>query len=140
MVVSDRLTFLAKYREFHGMSTSGNLRYVLSLVQVAQSFALIFVNICAFFRNAAASLHSLVKFKVAPKYFWITLLIDALPFLAENVTETINSETSVFFSSEQTYDLMGCLHELQNEKESLPAKQKNLVLEYELELRRRLGR
>ena len=26
MVVSDRLTFLAKYREFHGMATAGNLR------------------------------------------------------------------------------------------------------------------
>ena len=66
-------------------------------------------------------------------------MIDALPFLAENVTETINSETSVFFSSEQTYDLMACLHELQSEKESLKPKVKNLLEEYEIELRRRLS-
>ena len=26
MVVSDRLTFLAKYREFHSLATSGNLK------------------------------------------------------------------------------------------------------------------
>ena len=66
-------------------------------------------------------------------------MIDALPFLAENVTETINSETSVFFSSEQTYDLMGCLQELQSEKETLPSKQQNILKEYEIELRRRLS-
>jgi len=114
MVVSDRLTFLAKYREFHSLATSGNLK------------------------KAAASLHSLVWSKSAPKYFWITLLIDALPFLADNVTQTIQESAGVFFSSEQTYELMQCLHELQNDTE-LPVKQKNLLEEYEMELRRRLA-
>ena len=54
--------------------------------------------------------------------FWITLLIDALPFLADNVTQTIQESAGVFFSSEQTYELMQCLHELQNDTE-LPVKQ-----------------
>ena len=67
-------------------------------------------------------MHSLVWSKSAPKYFWITLLIDALPFLADNVTQTIQESSGVFFSSEQTYELMQCLHELQNDTE-LPAKQ-----------------
>ena len=75
-----------------------------------------------YFRKAAASLHSLVWSKSAPKYFWITLLIDALPFLADNVTQTIQESAGVFFSSEQTYELMQCLHELQNDSE-LPVKQ-----------------
>ena len=75
---------------------------------------------------------------MAPKYFWITLLIDALPFLADNVSETIHDSPGVYFSSEQTYELMQCLHDLQNEKE-LPAKQKLLLEQYEVELRRRFA-
>jgi len=117
MVVSDRLTFLAKYREFH--SLAGNGDYTI----------------------AAALLHSLLWSRLAPKYFWVTLLKDTLPFLAESVSECINDENGrkAFFSSEQTYELIHCLHELKEEIEELPTKQKNLLVEHEAELRRKLA-
>ena len=117
MVVSDRLTFLAKYREFH--SLAGNGDYTI----------------------AAALLHSLLWSRLAPKYFWVTLLKDTLPFLAESVSECINDESGrkAFFSSEQTYELIHCLHELKEEIEELPTKQKNLLVEHEAELRRKLA-
>ena len=57
IVVSDRLTFLAKYREFHKLVDSSD------------------------FAAAASLLHSLLWSKLAPRYFWVTLLIDCLPFL-----------------------------------------------------------
>ena len=57
IIVSDRLTFLGKYREFH------------RLVSDSQ------------FSEAASLLHSLLWSKLAPKYFWVTLLIDCIPFL-----------------------------------------------------------
>ena len=44
-----------------------------------------------------------------------------------------------FLSSEQTYELIHCLHELNENLEELPAKQKNLLLENEAELRRKLA-
>ena len=117
MVVSDRLTFLAKYREFH--SLAGNGDYTI----------------------AAALLHSLLWSRLAPKYFWVTLLKDTLPFLAESVSECINDENGrkAFFSSEQTYELIHCLHELKEELDELPTKQKNLLIEHEAELRRKLA-
>merc|ERR1712179_685438 len=96
IIVSDRLTFLGKYREFH------------KLVAEAE------------FSQAATLLHSLLWSRLAPKYFWVTLLIDALPFLdnasegmSEDMynTESQNGESieKVFFSSSQTYELMHCL-------------------------------
>lgn len=57
MILSDRLTFLAKYREFHKLCQQGD------------------------FPGAANLLHSLLWSRLAPKYFWVTLLLDALPFL-----------------------------------------------------------
>ena len=116
MVVSDRLTFLAKYREFHSLTAN-------------QDFA-----------SAAALLHSLLWSRLAPKYFWVTLLIDTLPFLAESVSEGINEEgKNAFFSSEQTYELMHCLHELEDEQNDLPGKQKALLQDHDKELRRKLA-
>ncbi|XP_071948764.1 nuclear pore complex protein Nup85-like [Antedon mediterranea] len=57
MLLSDRLTFLGKYREFHRLYESGN------------------------FREGASLLLSLLSAKLAPKKFWLTLLTDALPLL-----------------------------------------------------------
>merc|ERR1711893_162331 len=59
MVVSERLTFLAKYREFHRLQSQYE------------------------FKAAACLLHSLLWSRLAPKYFWVTLLIDTMPFLAD---------------------------------------------------------
>ena len=126
MVVSERLTFLAKYREFHRLINNAD------------------------FSNAATLLHSLLWSRLAPKYFWVTLLIDALPFLdnasegmSEDMynTESQNGESieKVFFSSSQTYELMHCLQELCLETE-LPIKQKLLLEEHETRIRRKLAR
>ena len=101
IVVSDRLTFLGKYREFH------------KLVEESE------------FAEAATLLHSLLWSKLAPKYFWVTLLIDCIPFLT--------AET-VLFSSEQTYELLQCLQELATDT-SLPNKQQLLLEEHEQRLR-----
>ncbi|KAK7073302.1 Nucleoporin nup85 [Halocaridina rubra] len=79
MLLSDTLTFLGKYREFHTMYQDGN------------------------FKNAASLLVSLISSKLAPEYFWPILLLDALPLL--------NSEEP-FISSEETYELMYCMHNL----------------------------
>ena len=54
IVVSDQLTFLGKYREFH------------KLVEESE------------FGEAATLLHSLLWSKLAPKYFLVTLLIHHL--------------------------------------------------------------
>ena len=78
IIVSDRLTFLGKYREFH------------RLVSDSQ------------FAAAASLLHSLLWSKLAPKYFWVTLLIDCIPFLTAD---------QVLFSSAQTYELLECLQD-----------------------------
>ncbi|XP_071390623.1 nuclear pore complex protein Nup85 isoform X1 [Centroberyx affinis] len=59
MLLSDRLTFLGKYREFHKMY--GEKR----------------------FTEAAKLLLSLMTAKIAPRSFWMTLLTDALPLLEQ---------------------------------------------------------
>uniref|UniRef100_A0A669DM22 Nuclear pore complex protein Nup85 n=1 Tax=Oreochromis niloticus TaxID=8128 RepID=A0A669DM22_ORENI len=59
MLLSDRLTFLGKYREFHKLY--GEKR----------------------FREAAKLLLSLMTAKIAPQSFWMTLLTDALPLLEQ---------------------------------------------------------
>ncbi|XP_076121295.1 nuclear pore complex protein Nup85 [Alosa pseudoharengus] len=59
MLLSDRLTFLGKYREFHRLY--GEKR----------------------FTEAAKLLLSLMTAKIAPHSFWMTLLIDALPLLEQ---------------------------------------------------------
>ena len=106
IIVSDRLTFLGKYREFH------------RLVSDSQ------------FSEAASLLHSLLWSKLAPKYFWVTLLIDCIPFLTAD---------QVLFSSVQTYELMECLQELGRDT-SLPTKQSLLLEEHEMRLRLALAK
>ncbi|KAK1162329.1 nuclear pore complex protein Nup85-like [Acipenser oxyrinchus oxyrinchus] len=59
MLLSDRLTFLGKYREFHKMY--GEKR----------------------FAEAAKLLLSLMTARIAPHNFWMTLLTDALPLLEQ---------------------------------------------------------
>ncbi|XP_077388319.1 nuclear pore complex protein Nup85 [Festucalex cinctus] len=57
MLLSDRLTFLGKYREFHRLYEEKH------------------------FVEAAKLLLSLMTAKIAPRSFWMTLLTDALPLL-----------------------------------------------------------
>ncbi|XP_076043052.1 nuclear pore complex protein Nup75 [Oratosquilla oratoria] len=57
MLLSDALTFLGKYREFHMLYQDGN------------------------FKAASELLISLISSKLAPEYFWPVLLVDALPLL-----------------------------------------------------------
>uniref|UniRef100_A0A3B3QM11 Nuclear pore complex protein Nup85 n=1 Tax=Paramormyrops kingsleyae TaxID=1676925 RepID=A0A3B3QM11_9TELE len=59
MLLSDRLTFLGKYREFHKLY--GEKR----------------------FAEGARLLLSLMTAKIAPRNFWMTLLTDALPLLEQ---------------------------------------------------------
>ena len=106
IIVSDRLTFLGKYREFH------------KLVSDAE------------FSQAATLLHSLLWSKLAPKYFWVTLLIDCIPFLTAD---------QVLFSSTQTYELLECLQDLARDT-SLPTKQQLLLEEHEMRLRLALAK
>ena len=128
MVVSERLTFLAKYREFHRLFNNAD------------------------FTSAATLLHSLLWSRLAPKYFWVTLLIDALPFMDNNQGQVLGDDSiynvgdenedvkqPIFFSSSQTYELMHCLQELSLETE-LPIKQKLLLEEYETRIRMKFAR
>uniref|UniRef100_A0AAR2LGG2 Nuclear pore complex protein Nup85 n=1 Tax=Pygocentrus nattereri TaxID=42514 RepID=A0AAR2LGG2_PYGNA len=64
MLLSDRLTFLGKYREFHRLY--GEMR----------------------FTEAAKLLLSLMTAKIAPRSFWMTLLTDALPLLEQKEVNT----------------------------------------------------
>jgi nuclear pore complex protein Nup85 len=106
IIVSDRLTFLGKYREFCRMRD--DCEYV----------------------NAADLLHSLLWSRLAPKYFWVTLLIDSIPFLTAD---------QVLFSSVRSYQLLQCLQELV-EDPSLPEKQKVLLEEEEKGIRLALAK
>ncbi|XP_077315462.1 nuclear pore complex protein Nup85 [Lithobates pipiens] len=78
MLLSDRLTFLGKYREFHRLYNEQE------------------------FHEAARLLLSLMTARIAPGYFWFSLLLDSLPLLEQQ---------QVIFSSEQTYQLMQCLED-----------------------------
>lgn len=59
MLLSDRLTFLGKYQEFHRMYNDQQ------------------------FDEAACLLLSLMTARIAPCSFWLTLLLDALPLLEQ---------------------------------------------------------
>lgn len=59
MLLSDRLTFLGKYREFHKLYEEKR------------------------YSEAAKLLLSLMTAKIAPRSFWMTLLTDALPMLEQ---------------------------------------------------------
>ncbi|XP_059509765.1 nuclear pore complex protein Nup85 isoform X5 [Stegostoma tigrinum] len=79
MLLSDRLTFLGKYCEFHKLY--GEMQ----------------------FAKAANLLLSLMTARIAPRSFWMTLLLDALPLMEQK---------EVIFSTEQTYALMHCLEDV----------------------------
>ncbi|KAM5126398.1 nuclear pore complex protein Nup85-like, partial [Mantella aurantiaca] len=78
MLLSDRLTFLGKYREFHRLYNDRK------------------------FHEAAGLLLSLLTARIAPDYFYFSLLLDSLPLLEQQ---------QVIFSSDQTYRLMQCLED-----------------------------
>jgi nuclear pore complex protein Nup85 len=79
MALSDKLAFLGKYREFHQLYENSE------------------------FGNAGQLLLSLLTAKLAPKRFWLMLLMDALPLL---------ESSEVIFSVDDTYELLHCLEEL----------------------------
>jgi len=89
MALSDKLAFLGKYREFH----------------------LLYEN--SEFPGAGQLLLSLLTAKLAPKRFWLMLLMDTLPLLESG---------EVIFDVDDTYELLHCLEELQtwSKLESLP--------------------
>ncbi|XP_046584711.1 nuclear pore complex protein Nup85-like [Haliotis rubra] len=82
MLLSNRLTFLGKYREFQKLYEDHD------------------------FDGAGSLLLSLLSARLAPKNFWITLLMDAMPLL---------EAPKVIFSSSKTYEMMHCLEELTQE-------------------------
>nr|XP_057905843.1 nuclear pore complex protein Nup85 isoform X2 [Doryrhamphus excisus] len=78
MLLSDRLTFLGKYCEFHKL----------------------YGKKC--FREAAKLLLSLITAKIAPRNFWMTLLTDALPLLEqEKVIFTSEQTYELIFCLEE---------------------------------------
>ncbi|KAK5856393.1 hypothetical protein PBY51_007993 [Eleginops maclovinus] len=78
MLLSDRLTFLGKYREFHRLY--GEKR----------------------FSEAAKLLLSLMTAKIAPRSFWMTLLTDALPLLEQKeVIFSANQTYELMFCLEE---------------------------------------
>ena len=87
------------------------------------------------FKTAADLLHSLMWSRLAPKYFWVTLLVDALPFIS---CETVATEGALL-NSEQTYELMHCLQELVKDG-SLPKRQRALLAQHEPKIRMELAR
>ncbi|XP_055877804.1 nuclear pore complex protein Nup85-like isoform X1 [Biomphalaria glabrata] len=82
MLITNSLTFLAKYREFHTFYNNGDVKGAVNL------------------------LLSLISSRLAPKFFWMTMLMDALPLL--NLPEVV-------FNVSQTYELLHCLEELQRD-------------------------
>ncbi|XP_047024324.1 nuclear pore complex protein Nup85 [Helicoverpa zea] len=76
MLLSDALLFLGKYCDFHRLYKTRE------------------------FKKAAHLLVSLITSKIAPEYFWETLLLDTLPLL--------ESDEAVFTSND-TYEIMLCL-------------------------------
>ncbi|GFG30209.1 hypothetical protein Cfor_10183 [Coptotermes formosanus] len=84
MLVSDRLTFLGKYCEFHQLYQSGE------------------------FRDAAVLLVTLLASRLAPKSFWMTLLTDALPLLESNDIVLTSEDTYELLNSME--ELLGDGH------------------------------
>lgn len=78
MLASDRLIFLGKYCEFHKVYQAKD------------------------YKEAAGLIVSLISSKITPRYFWVTLLTDALPLLECD---------ELVFSSNDTYTLLHCLEE-----------------------------
>merc|ERR1712168_78755 len=98
--VSDRLTFLSKFSEF------------TSLFEKER------------YKEAADLLVSLLTSQSAPKSFWLTLPLNAIPLL--------ECETA-WISTEQTYSLMSCLEELHTAAQTQPDDNKPSLLPQEKE-------
>uniref|UniRef100_A0A671RR80 Nuclear pore complex protein Nup85 n=1 Tax=Sinocyclocheilus anshuiensis TaxID=1608454 RepID=A0A671RR80_9TELE len=80
MLLSDRLTFLGKYREFHRLYGENR------------------------FSEAAKLLLSLMTAKIAPRSLWMTLLTDALPLLEQKEVKTQTTHMLIImFSCELGY-------------------------------------
>ncbi|XP_060068620.1 nuclear pore complex protein Nup85-like [Ylistrum balloti] len=107
MLLSNRLTFLGKYREFHKLYEEKE------------------------FQAAGQLLLSLLQARLAPKRFWVTLLVDAIPLLEAE---------EVIFSSSQTFDLMHCLEELMREFKDIDVREKEKLALLRLALTRNLSR
>jgi len=69
MLLSDKLTFLGKYREFHKLYKDGK------------------------FNEAGNLLLQLLSSSLAPQRFWMTLLIDALPLIEHDKTIFSSAQT-----------------------------------------------
>nr|CAD7423367.1 unnamed protein product [Timema monikensis] len=94
MLVSDRLTFLAKKTT---NESDSNLLFIGKYCEFHQLF-----NVGEY-RNAAMLLVELLKAKLAPKYFLLTLLEDAVALLESN---------DIVFNSDDTHELASCLDQL----------------------------
>uniref|UniRef100_T1HCQ5 Nuclear pore complex protein Nup85 n=1 Tax=Rhodnius prolixus TaxID=13249 RepID=T1HCQ5_RHOPR len=79
VLISSRLTFLAKYCEFHSLYEEDKKK------------------------EAASLLIRLIDSKVSPKYFWFTLLLDALPLLLNEHPLLSHDDTTI---------ILACLEEL----------------------------
>ncbi|CAB0013195.1 unnamed protein product, partial [Nesidiocoris tenuis] len=82
VLLNPRLTFLSKYCEFQTLYENKS------------------------WEAAAELLVRLIESKVSPKYFWLTLLSDAMPFLQRSSTPIPS------LSHSQTMILLACLEEL----------------------------
>ncbi|PSN44565.1 Nuclear pore complex protein Nup85 [Blattella germanica] len=120
MLVSDRLTFLGKYCEFHQLYIAGE------------------------FREAAVLLVSLLASRLAPKTFWMTLLTDALPLLESNDIVFTSEDTYELLNCMGELLGEGYIPETGNDKQSVLTDQSpevNNILEEKVKLiRLALGR
>ena len=58
--------------------------------------------------EAADLLHSLLWSRLAPKYFWITLLIDAVPYLTSDEVKCLERDMgqwAVYYTSPQCFKI-----------------------------------
>ena len=93
---SERLAFLGKYREFQKLLMESNEK------------------------EAGHLLLNLLLSKVAPKEFWISLMMDTLPLL--------ENEHCLVYDSEDTTHLLKCLDELQISKRDAADDEKIVIL------------
>ncbi|GBP30831.1 Nuclear pore complex protein Nup85 [Eumeta japonica] len=95
MLISDRLLLLGKYCEFHRLYKKKE------------------------FKSAGKLLISLITSKIAPDYFWETLLLDTLPLLESD---------EVILSSVDTFEIMLCVEQCSKHLDSEKADLLRLAL------------
>ncbi|XP_022910354.1 nuclear pore complex protein Nup85 [Onthophagus taurus] len=94
MLVSDRLTFLGKYSEFHKIYAEKK------------------------YKEAGMLLVSLISSRITPKYFWPTLFIDALPLLESDVLVFSSNDTFTLLNFlEEKLDINRSFAALENKVE-----------------------